>query len=259
MAAEQAMTPEALDQWRWELAREVAYEGEIPEDAAWWIAASEHYRHLVREDVRPDKGVATTDTLTPQGADGRQALKLDEVFYDITSVIETSPEFCAASVKFAILSFLPALLAHPEVVPKPETAEPVAQVQRRLFPVLGTKGAAKVDWQFVNDHAGQAYDNHYQTIERLAERGGLSWDELAAIIEGRKWHKMNITEAVETVRRAEAKYLSALYTHPAQSEAVEALETAIRNHADTHGPSGPQWNISSILDVIRAALKGSRP
>jgi len=143
--------------------------------------------------------------------------------------------------------------------PKPETAEPVAQVQRRLFPVLGTKGAAKVDWQFVNDHAGQAYDNHYQTIERLAERGGLSWDELAAIIEGRKWHKMNITEAVETVRRAEAKYLSALYTHPAQSEAVEALETAIRNHADTHGPSGPQWNISSILDVIRAALKGSRP
>jgi hypothetical protein len=142
---------------------------------------------------------------------------------------------------------------------KPETAEPVAQVQRRLFPVLGTKGAAKVDWQFVNDHAGQAYDNHYQTIERLAERGGLSWDELAAIIEGRKWHKMNITEAVETVRRAEAKYLSALYTHPAQSEAVEALETAIRNHADTHGPSGPQWNISSILDVIRAALKGSRP
>jgi len=43
----------ALDQWRWELAREVAYEGEIPEDAAWWIAASDHYRHLVREDVRP--------------------------------------------------------------------------------------------------------------------------------------------------------------------------------------------------------------
>lgn len=218
MAAEQAMTPEALDQWRWEqVIRETdsKYDRDY-ERVAWAREASCHHTRLVREDVRPDKGVATTDTLTPQGADGRQA-------------------------------------------PKPETAEPVAQVQRRLFPVLGTKGAAKVDWQFVNDHAGQAYDNHYQTIERLAERGGLSWDELAAIIEGRKWHKMNITEAVETVRRAEAKYLSALYTHPAQSEAVEALETAIRNHADTHGPSGPQWNISSILDVIRAALKGSRP
>lgn len=212
------MTPEALDQWRWEqVIRETdsKYDRDY-ERVAWAREASCHHTRLVREDVRPDKGVATTDTLTPQGADGRQA-------------------------------------------PKPETAEPVAQVQRRLFPVLGTKGAAKVDWQFVNDHAGQAYDNHYQTIERLAERGGLSWDELAAIIEGRKWHKMNITEAVETVRRAEAKYLSALYTHPAQSEAVEALETAIRNHADTHGPSGPQWNISSILDVIRAALKGSRP
>jgi len=210
------MTPESLDQWRWERASNCM----SPLDAI------ETYRRLVREDVRPEKTKEALQdemmdcyqfgTVSSQGADGRQA-------------------------------------------PKPETAEPVAQVQRRLFPVLGTKGAAKVDWQFVNDHAGQAYDNHYQTIERLAERGGLSWDELAAIIEGRKWHKMNITEAVETVRRAEAKYLSALYTHPAQSEAVEALETAIRNHADTHGPSGPQWNISSILDVIRAALKGSRP
>lgn len=206
MAAEQAMTPESLDQWRWERASNCM----SPLDAI------ETYRRLVREDVRP---CVTQD--------------------NHKEAFETSDGISLNT--------------------KPETAEPVAQVQRRLFPVLGTKGAAKVDWQFVNDHAGQAYDNHYQTIERLAERGGLSWDELAAIIEGRKWHKMNITEAVETVRRAEAKYLSALYTHPAQSEAVEALETAIRNHADTHGPSGPQWNISSILDVIRAALKGSRP
>lgn len=200
------MTPESLDQWRWERASNCM----SPLDAI------ETYRRLVREDVRP---CVTQD--------------------NHKEAFETSDGISLNT--------------------KPETAEPVAQVQRRLFPVLGTKGAAKVDWQFVNDHAGQAYDNHYQTIERLAERGGLSWDELAAIIEGRKWHKMNITEAVETVRRAEAKYLSALYTHPAQSEAVEALETAIRNHADTHGPSGPQWNISSILDVIRAALKGSRP
>ena len=200
------MTPEALDQWRWEQTSNCM----SPLDAI------ESYRRLVLEDVRP---CVTQD--------------------NHKEAFETSDGISLNT--------------------KPETAEPVAQVQRRLFPVLGTKGAAKVDWQFVNDHAGQAYDNHYQTIERLAERGGLSWDELAAIIEGRKWHKMNITEAVETVRRAEAKYLSALYTHPAQSEAVEALETAIRNHADTHGPSGPQWNISSILDVIRAALKGSRP
>jgi len=99
------MTPEALDQWRWEqVIRETdsKYDRDY-ERVAWAREASCHHTRLVREDVRPDKGVATTDTLTPQGADGRQA-------------------------------------------PKPETAEPVAQVQRRLFPVLGTKGAAKVDW-----------------------------------------------------------------------------------------------------------------
>jgi hypothetical protein len=225
------MTPEALDQWRWELAREVAYEGEIPEDAAWWIAASDHYRHLVREDVRP---CVTQD--------------------NHKEAFETSDGISLNT--------------------KPETAEPVAQVQRRLFPVLGTKGAAKVDWQFVNDHAGQAYDNHYQTIERLAERGGLSWDELAAIIEGRKWHKMNITEAVETVRRAEAKYLSALYTHPAQTEVVEALEkadAAIRemfryyDGGETRGsydgkPERAQLRKAGYATTkALAALKGSRP
>lgn len=219
------MTPDELDQWRWEQAEKQADDEGCVGDL-FTEEACLNYRRLVREDVRPAEPCAV----------------------------------CGIENKSHFIHGAPFTEDYHEyVAPKPETAEPVAQVQRRLFPVLGTKGAAKVDWQFVNDHAGQAYDNHYQTIERLAERGGLSWDELAAIIEGRKWHKMNITEAVETVRRAEAKYLSALYTHPAQSEAVEALETAIRNHADTHGPSGPQWNISSILDVIRAALKGSRP
>ena len=61
------------------------------------------------EMEKTDSCAGNTHSSTSQGADGRQALKLDEVFYDITSVIETSPEFCAASVKFAILSFLPAL------------------------------------------------------------------------------------------------------------------------------------------------------
>jgi Lar family restriction alleviation protein len=89
-----------------------------------------------------------------------------------------------------------------------------AMQARRKYPVLGTQGQAKVDWQFVEDHAKQAYENHRQTVERLAERGGLSWSELCAVVQDRKWSKMETADAIEQVRAAEARYLAAL--DPAQ-------------------------------------------
>jgi len=89
-----------------------------------------------------------------------------------------------------------------------------AMQARRKYPVLGTQGQAKVDWQFVEDHAKQAYENHRQTVERLAERGGLSWCELCAVVQDRKWSKMETADAIEQVRAAEARYLAAL--DPAQ-------------------------------------------
>lgn len=71
------MTPQALDQWRWEQTSNCM----SPLDAI------ESYRRLVREDVRPDKGVATTDTLTPQGADGRQAPMTEPLEDEAMSII----------------------------------------------------------------------------------------------------------------------------------------------------------------------------
>lgn len=44
--------------------------------------------------------------------------------------------------------------------------------------------------------------NHYQTPERLAERGGLSWCEAAAVIQRRPWSKMDDAEAEAVVREA---------------------------------------------------------
>lgn len=38
-------------------------------------------------------------------------------------------------------------------------------------------------------HAQQALNNHYQTLERLAERGGLSPCEAMAVLEDRDWRK----------------------------------------------------------------------
>lgn len=56
----------------------------------------------------------------------------------------------------------------------------------KRFPVLGSPdGQPKsVPWHLVEPHRKQAEKNHSQTLERLAERGGLSWAELFAAMAG---------------------------------------------------------------------------
>lgn len=50
--------------------------------------------------------------------------------------------------------------------------------------------------------APQAMENHGQTLERLAERGGLSLDEAAALAEGRRWRHMTTDEALAALKKA---------------------------------------------------------
>jgi lambda repressor-like predicted transcriptional regulator len=58
-----------------------------------------------------------------------------------------------------------------------------------------------VPWEIVEPHREQAMRNHYQTLERLAERGGLSVDELAAVLEDRDWRKMETADALAVIAR----------------------------------------------------------
>jgi len=80
---------------------------------------------------------------------------------------------------------------------------------RRTFPILGG-GGASIDWQLVQDHSRQANDNHGQSVERLAQRGGLSWSELYAVLHNRKWKKVDTNDAMIACRSLEARYLAAL-------------------------------------------------
>lgn len=97
---------------------------------------------------------------------------------------------------------------------------------RKQFPILGSRGA-KIDLQLVEDHGKQAYSNHYQTVERLAERGGLSWCELHAVLNNRPWQKLDENTAIAECRAIEARYLGA-FDPPATDVAavVEALQIA---------------------------------
>lgn len=84
--------------------------------------------------------------------------------------------------------------------------EPVA---RAGFPILRS-GGQTIDWQLVADHGKQAQANHYQTVKRLAERGGLAWTELCAVLLNRPYQSMDENEAMITCRALEARYLEAL-------------------------------------------------
>lgn len=61
------------------------------------------------------------------------------------------------------------------------------------FPVLrsglprGLTCPRSVPWKLVEPHAAQAWDNHEQTLERLAERGGLDPCELWCVVHGKHW------------------------------------------------------------------------
>lgn len=61
----------------------------------------------------------------------------------------------------------------------------------REFPILIGSGYGTSDytipWGLLAPHEAQALKNHGQTLERLAQRHGLSFCEALAIIEDRPW------------------------------------------------------------------------
>lgn len=60
----------------------------------------------------------------------------------------------------------------------------------KQFPIFGTPGIIQsVPWRLVEPHRDQAMQNHGQTLERLAERGGLDWAELFAVMQGWTWRE----------------------------------------------------------------------
>lgn len=61
----------------------------------------------------------------------------------------------------------------------------------RMFPIMrGGLKSTMIPWAMIAPHEKQAQLNHDQTLERLAERGGLSHCEAIAVLEGRDWFPM---------------------------------------------------------------------
>jgi len=65
---------------------------------------------------------------------------------------------------------------------------------RAVFPTGG------IPWSLLEPHREQAKKNHDQTLERLSERGGLGPDEMVAIIEDRRWRRMDEADALARLK-----------------------------------------------------------
>jgi hypothetical protein len=83
----------------------------------------------------------------------------------------------------------------------------------KMFPVMVVnnltrqRGKAWIPLAVVLPHEAQARANHDQTLQRLAERGGLAPCELAAVLNDRIWRKMDDADAWAEIWRAFARWM----------------------------------------------------
>lgn len=85
-------------------------------------------------------------------------------------------------------------------------------MKRIVFPVLGDndrKLMLTIPWEVIAPCEHWAQQNHSQSLDRLAERGGLCLLEMVAVLEGRRWRDvrhLTILEAHARVQQAIARY-----------------------------------------------------
>ena len=59
----------------------------------------------------------------------------------------------------------------------------------KKFPILGELD--EIPWAAIAPHEPQALKNHYQTLERLAQRGGLAWSEVLSVLLDSRYTKID--------------------------------------------------------------------
>lgn len=58
-----------------------------------------------------------------------------------------------------------------------------------------------VPWGLLRLHEAQCMKNHLQTVNVLAERGGLDVSELAAVLDDLPWKQILVSDAVSCITR----------------------------------------------------------
>lgn len=106
--------------------------------------------------------------------------------------------------------------------------ELIARPTMKMFPILfghrvkeeieavrrdfGTSIVIALPWPMLAAHERQADKNHSQTIQRLADRGGLSACEACAVLEDRSYREMTPFAAHARLKELFMEYVAAEHT-----------------------------------------------
>lgn len=84
----------------------------------------------------------------------------------------------------------------------------------RQYPILQSKPPQTIPWVMLIPHETWAWINHGQTLEELANRGGLSWAEALAILQDKKWRDaiQSDKEAEPIVKKLVAEFMNEVNT-----------------------------------------------
>ena len=81
----------------------------------------------------------------------------------------------------------------------------------KRFIVLGTNEKCSIPWMVIAPHEGQASCNHGQDLETLNRRGGLCWSEMIAVLEDRRYIKMDESIARKKVEEIIKKQIGTVH------------------------------------------------
>lgn len=111
----------------------------------------------------------------------------------------------------------------------------VAELEERRFPVLDA--GFSVPWRLVAPFEAQAERNHNQTLQRLAERGGLDPVELWAVMHGMGWKDRSKLPSQEAAK----EWALSLVSIEARAEKAEAEL------------SKSEWRVAELEDDVADA------
>jgi len=123
-----------------------------------------------------------------------------------------------------------------------------------MFPVM--RGPS-VPWSVMAPHESMANVNHGQTLERLAERGGLSPGEAWAVVSGTK---LDGRETPELWEEYSAKWLEFASVANSDAQALRDARLALARIveiADSHRSQGFALSLlGEVREVAERALRG---
>ena len=140
----------------------------------------------------------------------------------------------------------------------------------RAFPIRLDDVITGIPWDVIKPHEVQALRNHKRGLDALAERGGLTPCEALAVIEGRPWERMAVTDArrrlADYVRGASADDATVAALREATDDTalcLEDLRAALRMVDDfRQGTQHPtRWNLNRLtvtIERVETRLKEAR-